>query len=273
VCALTPYPTSGLLCPSSPTLSGVDADFLDGVSERYGRLPALFDATGRLAELINAFLDQHEELMEFRRDDATRDLGLIVVASFGKALKTFQAIGRLAVFGYGEDALVLVRTNVNLLINLNYVLSAPDPTERVKDFIAYSYTERVHLVKDAYGETLQWKPDGMSDEEIKERTVQWKKVGIAERARGAPPLHYLRGYKLYSSFEHSDALALDTYATIHEDGFILIEAGERDEHVGMALLHSWSVMAEVLVSVGRYLRVEIPDTKREFEETWPRLHP
>jgi hypothetical protein len=64
---------------------------LDGVSERYGRLRALFDATGRLGELINAFLDQHEELMEFRRDDATPDLGLIVVASFGKALKTFQS--------------------------------------------------------------------------------------------------------------------------------------------------------------------------------------
>ncbi len=248
-------------------------DFLDGVPERQGRFGALFDATTRLGELINAFLDQHEDLMEFRRDDSTRYLGLIVVASFGKALKTFQAIGRLAVFGYGEDALVLVRANVNLLINLNYVLSASDPTERVKDFIAYSYTERASLMKEGYGETLQWKPDGMSDEEIKQRTAQWKKVGIADRAKGAPPLHYLRGYKLYSSFEHSDALALDTYATIHEDGSILIEAGERDEHVGMALIHSWGVMAEVLVAVCRYFRIEIPDTKRELEETWPRLHP
>jgi hypothetical protein len=42
--------------------------------------------------------------MEFRRDDSTRHLNLIVVASFGKALKTFQAVERLAVFGYGEAA-------------------------------------------------------------------------------------------------------------------------------------------------------------------------
>jgi hypothetical protein len=249
-------------------------DFLEGVPERYGRFRALFDATTRLGEILNAFLDQHEDIMEFRRDDSKRHLSLIVVTSFGKALKTFQAIERLSVFGYGEDALLLVRANVNLLINLNYVLSASDPTERVKDFIAYSYSERARAVKEAYGETL-WKLDldGMSDEEIKKRTVQWRKEGIADRAKDAPPFHYLKGYKFYSSFEHSDALALDAYATVHKDGHILIEAGQRDEYVGLALVHSWSVMAEVFVTVCRHFKIEIADTKRELEETWLHLQP
>ena len=249
-------------------------DFLEGVPERRERFRVLFDATTRLGEILNAFLDQHEDIMEFRRDDSKRYLNLIVVLSFGKALKTFQAIERLSVFGYGEDALVLVRTNVNLLINLAYVLSAADPTERVKDFIAYSYSERVRAVKEGYGEVL-WKLDldGMSDEEIKTRTTQWKEKGIADRAKGAPPLHYLRGYRLYSSFEHSDALALDTYATIDKDGLIRIEAGQRDEYVGMALVHSWSVMAEVFIAVCRHFEIEIADTKEELEETWAHLQP
>src|SRR5262250_1814483 len=132
--------------------------FADGMSERVERFRGLFDSTARLGDLINAFLDQHEDLMEFRRDDTTRDVGMVVVASFGKALKTFQAIGRLCASGYGEDALLLVRANVNLMINLRYILSAPDPTERVKNFIAYSYAERERLLKHGYGETVNWRP-------------------------------------------------------------------------------------------------------------------
>ena len=47
-----------------------------------------------------------------------------------------------------------MRANVNLLINLRYILAAPDPTERVKNFIAYSYSERERLLRDGYGETV-----------------------------------------------------------------------------------------------------------------------
>ena len=249
------------------------SDFADGMPERSERFRGLFDATERLGDLINAFLDQHEDLMEFRRDDATRDVGMVVVASFGKALKTFQAISRLCASGFGEDALLLVRANVNLILNLRYILAAPDATERVKNFIAYSYAERERLLKDGYGETVNWRPGWLSDEEMKRRTKEWTGTSIAKRAEGVPPLHYLQGYKFYSSFEHSDALALDSYVTIHDDGFLEIQAGQRDEYVGLALVHSWSVMAEVFVATCQHFKINITNTERELQETWPKLQP
>jgi hypothetical protein len=60
----------------------VDTNWLDSVSERYGRFRSLFDATERFGDLINAFLDEHEELMEFRRAESSWYVGMIVVASF-----------------------------------------------------------------------------------------------------------------------------------------------------------------------------------------------
>ena len=248
-------------------------DFADGMPERTERFRGLFDATGRLGGLINAFLDQHEDLMEFRRDDSTRDVGMVAVMSFGKALKTFQAISRLCAFGFGEDALLLVRANVNLMLNLRYILSDPDHTERVKNFIAYSYAERERLLKDGHGETVNWRPEWLSDEEMKRRKKQWTDTSIAKRAEGAPPLHYSQGYKFYSSFEHSDVLALDSYVTPHDDGFLEIEAGQRDEYVGLALVHSWGVMAEVFVATARHFKISIAETERELQEMWPRLGP
>ena len=108
---------------------------------------------------------------------------------------------------------------------------------------------------------------------MKRRTKEWTGTKIAKRAEGAPSLHYLQGYKFYSSFEHSDALALDSYVTVHDDGFLEVEAGERDEYVGPALVHSWSVMAEVFVATSRHFKISIAETERELQEMWPRLCP
>ncbi len=72
-------------------------------------------------------------------------------ASLGKALKTFQGVHELCLTGWGEDALILLRSNVNLLINLGFILSDPEPSQRADDFIAFSYLERVKYLKTAHG--------------------------------------------------------------------------------------------------------------------------
>jgi hypothetical protein len=52
-----------------------------------------------------------------------------------------------------------------------------------------------------------------------------------------------------------------------------LEAGGRDEYVGLALVHSWTVMAEVFVAVCRYLKVNIAEVERELRDMWSRLQP
>jgi hypothetical protein len=111
----------------------------------------------------------------------------------------------------------------------------------------------------------------MPTEEIQIRANRWG--NIADRAKAVPPFHYVEAYKLYSSFEHSDVFALDHYFTDWNDVGPKIESGESDAHVGLALAHSYGVMADFFTMILRFFGINRPDIERELRETWPSLNP
>ncbi|KFI23944.1 hypothetical protein [Nitrosococcus oceani] len=93
-------------------------DFFAEDPGRYERFQQEFRAQNILGDCINEIIDQHGDKLELR-DGEERDLSLLVASAFfGKAQKTFQAVIRLCALGFGEDALILVRSNINLLINI-----------------------------------------------------------------------------------------------------------------------------------------------------------
>lgn len=125
--------------------------------DRFKRFERLFHAQNTLGDFINEILTNHEDQLKIRQGNE-HDLSLLIGASLGKGMKTFQAITSLCLMGYGEDSLVLLRSNINLLINAAYVLTAPDPVDRASDFVAYSYKERVRYLRIAHGvSTPPWK--------------------------------------------------------------------------------------------------------------------
>ena len=165
-----------------------DAERTRDMEARFTRFQKLFQLQGNLWDLVNDLLN-HTEVKHRKGDE--HDLSLLVGASFGKALKTFYGINDLCLAGWGEDALVLLRSNVNLLINLSYILRDPQPIERAADFIAFSYTARVKYLKRAHGvEKPPWKSTTMSDDELKLRAKRWDDVRISERAARVPKFHY-----------------------------------------------------------------------------------
>src|SRR5713226_5116717 len=111
-----------------------DADREKDKAALFRRFHRLFKAQSELWDASNELLDHHP--VKVRAGDE-HDLSLFVAASLGKALKTFDGINQLCMAGWGEDALVLLRSSVNLLINLGFILGDPQPIERVADFIAY----------------------------------------------------------------------------------------------------------------------------------------
>ena len=168
---------------------------------------------------MNAVFDEEEGRALRLRDSREKALSLLMIASLGKGMKTFQAISRLCVLGYGEDALVLLRANINLMINTAYILSAPDSVDRAEDFMAYSYLERLKYLRIGHGvDQSPWNPTLIPEEEMKTRAERWNQVKIPERAKAVPLFHYDQGYRLYSSFEHSDAFALNDYIQWDETG-------------------------------------------------------
>jgi hypothetical protein len=224
--------------------------------ERLKRFERRFRIQFRMWDLVNALFDQ--ETLKLRGGDE-RDLSLLVGASLGKALKTFAGVHELCLMGWGEDALILLRSNVNLLINLGYILGDSEPAERGNDFIAFSYLERMRYLKAAHADKKQpWK-SLMSDDELKMRAERWRAVGIKGRAERVPGFHYTNGYALYSSFEHSDAMALNTYIAEWNELGPRIHAGPSDDHIAAALWHNAMVLADVLYFFCGHFGIKRPD--------------
>lgn len=245
-----------------------DRERAQDAEARFRRFAKLFRIQARIWELVNDVLD-HADIKV--RDGAERDLSLVVGASLGKALKAFDGVHQLCMAGWGEDALIVLRANVNLLINLAYILRDPEPAERAADFIAFSATERAKYLKTAHDASPPWK-SSMTEDEQKIRAKRWDSVRIKERSEQVPKFHYTMGYALYSSFEHSDAMALNDYIAEWNEIGLRINAGPSDKHVEVALGHNAMVLADILVLFCDYFKIERTDVAEEIKGLLEAMH-
>jgi len=105
------------------------------------RFPNELRASDALIDCMNRMVTENEGKIKTRDEVKENDLDQLVAAMYGKASKTFIATLELSFLGYGDDALILLRSNINLLINLAFILRK-EPVQRAGDFIAYSYLEQ-----------------------------------------------------------------------------------------------------------------------------------
>jgi len=157
-----------------------DADRLKDAAARSRRFEPLFRAQTEMWDLVGKILDDHEITL---REGIEHDLSLVVGTSLTKALKTFVSIQDLCLLGADEDALILLRSNVNLLINLGYILTDSEPVERALDFIAYSYQKREKYLKTAHGVDKAPRKSAMSEEEQAARAKRWEPSQHREAGR------------------------------------------------------------------------------------------
>ena len=92
---------------------------LGGAAERHARFAPLFRLQSDVGDRVNRILDEEAAKLRVRAGE-DHLLSSLMGPLLGKAMKNFQAITRLCVLGFGEDAAVLLRSNVNLLVNLVY---------------------------------------------------------------------------------------------------------------------------------------------------------
>ena len=247
-----------------------EIDFFADDPGRFQRFQGEFRAQNLLGDLVNEILNGHRDKLKLKEGE-DRDLSLLVAASLGKGLKTFQAIARLCALGFGEDAMVLLRSNVNLLINTRFILSGEQPVERAKEFIAYSIKERLKYLDVAHeGRRPEW-AERLNLEEMERDASKWSQTNIEIRAKRVPEFHYTQGYRLYSSIEHSDAMALNAYITEWNETGPRIASGPSDAFIGVALVHSFGVMADLVLVVMDYFGIERPDIVETLKRTWAEL--
>lgn len=238
-------------------------DVFDGASDRFKRHGKLFDTQNFLGKASNRFFDEYKDSLKVKEGE-DRNLSILVGAALGKGLKTFQAVSRLCLLGYGEDSLVLLRSNANLLINVAYILSRDNPNEWANNFLEFSNEERAKYFKTVFDIDDPSSKPSMPMEEHDRRVRCWKDVRIADRARAVPGLHYNECYRFYSSFEHSDASAINEYIKYWDEKGPRIGSGPSDKHIELALTHNFMVFTDLLMCVCKYYGIDRPDIFSEL---------
>jgi hypothetical protein len=242
-----------------------EGSILEGTRERYGRFARLFGLGGDVGVRVNRVLDEEADKIQVRHGE-DHLLSTMIGPLLGKAMKTFQAIDRLCLLGYGEDAAVLLRSNVNLLVNLAYIVSDPKPNDRAKEYVADAWIKYTRFMKAAFSVDVNPNDSPLPPEDLEALQKQWGKFNIAYRAKRLPEHHYKTGYKFYSGIEHSDALALFGYIADWDDVGPRIDSGPSDSHLEVVLMHNAEVMATVLDYVCKYWGITRPDIFAELSD-------
>jgi len=234
------------------------------VLDRFKRNERVFRAHDRLAALVNKVLDEEGTRMTVR-GGRERLLSTFVGAALGRTIRDFQAIERLCLLDFAEQAMIVLRSAVNLLINVNYITKDEHPVERVEQFLAYSYKEFSKFVSDGYGQEVAWEPD-WPPEVIERKAKIWKDLRIRQRAERLAKHHYDIGYRFYSAIEHSDVLALLERIDWDADEGPFVGSGSDDKKIEVALAHGYMVMAEILHIVCEYFGIARPDVFDEIRQ-------
>lgn len=228
-------------------------------------------ASNTLIDCMNRVMGENETKIKTRDKVKENDLDQLVAAMYGKAGKTFTAILELSFLGYGEDALVLLRSNINLMINLAFILKE-NPVERAGDFIAYSHLEQKKYVELHSEEKPDWF-EKVNWNQCEQRAESWLKTNIRRRAEEVKEsFHYEAGYRFYSSVEHSDAWALSNYLEGKGSGTLRVNSAPSDKYVSLALEHNFAVMATVLYKMCEHFSIDYTHYKSEIDSAYELFH-
>lgn len=176
-----------------------------------------------------------------------------------KALKTLDAIRINCESGYGQDALVLARSLVNLTINLGYIGRASNPDERARDYVASGRVARRDFLRQfpqhspEWGKHVDWPA-------LEERAKRWDTVRIWKRARKADMEDFYReSYCFGSSYEHSDSASLGDYFGASDEHNLEIDSDPSDDLVDLVIgctFRAMAVLTEILVAAFKLSEAE-----------------
>ncbi len=195
--------------------------------------------------------------------DRNRYATLAVGSLYGKARKQMEAVSLLASEGYGEDAMILARSLVNLCIDLGYITADPDQTEpRARRWTAKGRVERREFSK-RVGTTS---PDEATADWSKEEAFadEWPK-SIEQRAKDAGlESFYNLPYRHGSSFEHSDSWSATSFLDLKVDAVDML-TGPSDRYIDLALLTLACCAGEIASRFGKFYGFDFAGADVEME--------
>jgi len=201
----------------------------------YDRYKKYFNINNKIIKLVDRTL--HSKIIKHENNPLKMTAVYFVI----KAIKTHMAILHLCSKGYGEDAAILIRSLLNLIINIFYIASR-DSENRARQFIAHAAFAKLesYNIYSKYPEILD-KSKSFDINEIKKEAIEaqnqygfefgkpWSKKTILQMAKdidmhSSPKNNNMEKnydvvYNYLSNFEHSNAISANSYITDRKKGW------------------------------------------------------
>ena len=214
--------------------------------------------------------------------DSSDVLAWVTAFLAGKATKTHEAATILAGLGFGQDAGLLVRSMLDLLVTLKWILQ--DPIVRAQMYVDYDaitrqradrvVTSRPDLLGTAGRPTAEELEATRAEidaraAEVKQkygydRRDRFSKKSIAEMAEEVGMTgDYDFAYRLLSNLEHSSARSSIAYLERDEKGRLSINLGPSDNYVPEVLGTAYSQLARTYLAADQVLDLGVGDILTE----------
>jgi hypothetical protein len=222
---------------------------LEEARQRRERFRALFDVITSLDAQTKTLLTKHAAALK----PGTSEPLYVASFLFGKVWKGCDATVVLCEMGFGEDALIVARSLLNLAINMAYIQRGGTPSELAHAFVAAGMLAHkkfrdltlAQLTEDQRRQIVDFPGGPKSDaewEEIKNDAKKWNDIKIQCRATRSGLDAYYDLYRYASSIEHSDAWSSRTYLDDADPMGLKVTNAPSDELVDLALVAAaWAV--------------------------------
>ena|ERR1700730_6143504 len=228
---------------------------------RTGTLAPGFEAMETIMATFDSVLKRNEgkAALDLRRWATRAALGLM-----GKARKSADAVYLNARYGYGEDAMIVSRSLVNLCIDLRFICGELDESEtRARRWIARGRVGRRDFAKRVGTEP----PDESRVDWAKEKALseEWNATSIYRRAELSGLLNFYNlPYRHGSVFEHSDSWSALSFLNLTETE-IVVTPGPSARFVDLALISGGCSLAQVAVDFGKYYGFDMGDAPQVMD--------
>lgn len=240
--------------------------FVEGAENRMKRLTKAFEGCDALDQIITNSITSRE--FTGAASSAAR---AAISTLFAKGSKSFNAVRILAAFGYGEDALIVTRSLLNLSFVAGYICAKNgNAEERATAWIANGYlSQKTFIEKNLCSQLPQNLANTIDWEKVKRYTQNDKKKAkhmqvdlwpkkIVDLAKGAGMEELYQAYSFISSPEHSDAWAMSTYMQAWDETGLHINMDPSDDRVQLSIEIAALSMANVFVKFCDTFQIAYP---------------
>jgi len=222
--------------------------------QRFSREFATYD---RVIALADDLLERNSERFAI---DLARRRTRAAAMLYARSRKAVAAARLLAAAGYGEGAMVIARSLVNVCIDLAYICK-PESDARIEPWIVNGRRARRTMAQE-FGLTVEEeKRIDWAQNDILAK--QWRDVKIEQRAKDAGLENFYKVlYRHGSSFEHSDLWAVNAFLERGVDGPIL--KTDPSENLVVQSLFACYTFAQIMVTIGRLFGFEFRGADEEM---------